>query len=141
MNIMKRSFAMRRTIFVAVLSVVVLVSLIWWWVRSDSSFDSEGSLIIGIQVIVVVFAVFFAFRRLKSAKENLPAEDEMSKKILVRSTATSYHVSLFMWLAVMYFEERINLEGHELIGGGILGMAIIFALSWIFHRYIKRSND
>lgn len=138
---MKKLFHMRKTIFVAVLSVVVLVTLIFWWVRSGSSFDVKGSLMIGIQIVVVVFAIFFAFRRLKSAKQNLPAEDEMSKKILRRGAATSYYVSIYMWLAFMMFEERIDLERSTLIGAGILGMAVIYALSWVYHSYIKRSHD
>jgi hypothetical protein len=132
---------MRKTIFVAVLSVAVLVTLIMWWVRSGSSFDTKGSFMIPIQVVVVVLAVFFAFRRLKSAKQNLPAEDEMSKKILRRGAATSYYVSIYMWLAFMFFEERLEMERSTLIGAGIMGMAIIYALSWIYHMYIRRSHD
>ena len=132
---------MRKTIFVAILSVSVLVSLILWWVRSGSSLDTKGSLMIAIQLVVVVFAVIFAFRRLKSAKQKLPVEDEMSKKILRRGAATSYYVSMYMWLAFMFFEERIDLERSTLIGAGILGMAAIYALSWIYHSYIRRSHD
>ncbi len=132
---------MRKTMFIAVLSVAVLVTLIMWWVRAGSSLETKGSFMIAIQVVVVVFAVFFAFRRLKSAKQNLPTEDEMSKKILRRGAATSYYVSMYMWLAVMFFEERIDLERSTLIGAGILGMAVIYALSWIYHMYIKRSHD
>ena len=127
--------------FIAVLSVAVLVTLIMWWVRAGSSLETKGSFMIAIQVVVVVFAVFFAFRRLKSAKQNLPTEDEMSKKILRRGAATSYYVSMYMWLAFMFFEERIDLERSTLIGAGILGMAVIYALSWIYHMYIKRSHD
>lgn len=94
-----------------------------------------------IQFVVVGFAIVFAFRRLKSVKQNLPVEDEMSKKILRRGAATSYYVSMYMWLVLMYFEDRIKLERHSLIGAGILCMAVIFALSWVYHMYIKRSHD
>ncbi len=132
---------MKRSIIVAVLAVLVTATIAVWMFNSEGSISGKAIGIGSIQLVVLVFAAFAVYRRWTAAKNKLPAEDEMSKKILVRSTATSYHVSLFMWLALMYFEERINLEGHELIGGGILGMAIIFALSWIFHRYIKRSND
>ncbi len=132
---------MKRSIIVAVLAVLVTATIAVWMFNSEGSISGKAIGIGSIQLVVLVFAAFAVYRRWTAAKNKLPAEDEMSKKILVRSTATSYHVSLFMWLALMYFEEGINLEGHELIGGGILGMAIIFALSWIFHRYIKRSND
>ena len=65
----------------------------------------------------------------------------MSKGILRRGAATSYYVSLYMWLAFMFFEEQINLERSTLIGAGILGMAVIYGLSWVYHSYIRRSHD
>ena len=132
---------MKRSIILAVLAVLVTATIAVWMFNSEGSISGRAIGIGSIQLVVLVFAAFAVYRRWTAAKNKLPAEDEMSKKILIRSTATSYHVSLFMWLALMYFEEGLDLEGHELIGGGILGMAIIFALSWIFHRYIRRSHD
>ena len=134
-------FKIRKAIFLAVLAVSVMVSMIFWFIKSGASFDLKGSSMIIIQFVVVGFALIVAFRRLKSVKQKLPAEDEMSKNILRRGAATSYYVSLYMWLAFMFFEDSINLERHSLIGGGILGMAIIYALSWVYHMYIKRSHD
>ena len=94
-----------------------------------------------IQIVVLGFAVVVVVKRWKAKKEKLPAEDEMSKKILRRGAATSYYVSIYLWLALMFFEESINLERSTLIGAGILGMAVIYALSWIYHNYIRRSHD
>lgn len=132
---------MRKAMFLAVLSVVVLTTMIWWLVRSETAFNLKQSLMIIIQFVVVGFAIVLAFRRLKSVKQNLPAEDEMSKGILRKGAATSYYVSLYMWLAFMFFEEHINLERSTLIGAGILGMAFIYALSWVYHTYLRRSHD
>ncbi len=131
----------RKATFLAVLSVAVLTTMIYWMVRSEVTMNLKESLMIIIQLVVVVFAIFFAFRRLKSVKQNLPAEDEMSKGILRRAAASSYYVSLYMWLAFMFFEEHIDLERRILIGAGILGMAIIYALSWVYHNYIRKSHD
>lgn len=132
---------MRKTIFIAVLSVVVLVNMIFWMFRSAKSMDTQEILMMVILFIVAVFAIVIAFGRLKSVKQNLPAEDEMSKGIKRKAAATAYYVSIYMWLAMMIFEEHINLERRALIGGGILGMALIFALSWAYHNYIRHSHD
>lgn len=132
---------MRKSIFIAVFSVSLLVSMIFSIVRSDVTLNLKESSLLIILLVVVVFAVFFAFRRLRSAKQNLPAEDEMSKKLLRKSAATSYYVSIYMWLAFMFFEKHIDLERSTLIGAGILGMALIYTLSWIYHNYIRRSHD
>jgi len=132
---------MKRSIIIAVLAILVTATIVVWMLNSEGPISGKAIGMGSIQLVVLAFAALVVYRRWTAAKNKLPAEDEMSKKILIRSTATSYHVSLFMWLALMYFEEGLDLEGHELIGGGILGMAIIFALSWIFHRYIRRSHD
>ena len=131
----------RKATFIAVLAVSVLVTMIFWFVRSGATLDFTGSSIVIIQFVVLAFAILVVFRRLKSAKHNLPAEDEMSKGILRRGAATSYYASMYMWLAFMFFEERIELERSTLIGAGILGMAVIYALSWVYHSYIKRFHD
>ncbi len=131
----------RKTILLITTSCGVLAGVFVWLRSSEKVINPSEVGMIGAVVLMVGFALFLGFRRLRSLKENLPAEDEMSKKILRRGAATSYYVSMYMWLAFMFFEERINLERSTLIGAGILGMAVIYALSWIYHMYIKRSND
>ena len=132
---------MRKAIIVAVLAVLVTGTLIIWLLNSETPRIPEGFLMIPIQIVVLGFAVVVVVKRWKAKKEKLPAEDEMSKKILRRGAATSYYVSIYLWLALMFFEESINLERSTLMGAGILGMAVIYALSWIYHNYIRRSHD
>ncbi len=132
---------MKKTIFIAVLSVSVLVAMCIWLLRSGSTLDFKETMMIIVLIAVVDFAIFFAFRRLKSAKQKLPPEDELSRSIKQRGAATAYHMSLYMWLAMMLFEEHIDLDRSTLIGAGILGMVLIFGLSWIYHNYIRKSHD
>ena len=132
---------MRKAVIIVLLALLVLTSMIIWMINSGSSFELKGILMIGIQVVMVVFATVVLYRRMRSARQKMPAEDEMSKSITRRGAASSYYVSIYMWLALMLFEDRIKLEGHSLIGAGILGMALIYGLSWIYHMYIKPSDD
>jgi len=132
---------MRKAIIVAVLAVLVTGTIIIWMLNSETPRFSEGFLMIPIQIVILVFAVVVLVKRWRAKKEKLPVEDEMSKQILRRGAATSYYVSIYLWLALMFFEESIDLERSTLIGGGILGMAVIYALSWVYHNYIRRSHD
>ena len=132
---------MKKAIIIAVLAVLVTGTIIIWLLNSEAPRFPEGILMISIQIVILVFAVMFVVKRRRANREKLPAEDEMSKKILIRSTASSYHVSLFMWLVVMYLDDKVNLECHELVGAGIMGMALIFAMSWIYYNYFRRSHD
>ena len=132
---------MRKAIIIAVLAVLVTGTIIIWFINSDTPGLTEGFLMIPIQIVILVFAVVVVVKKWRAKKEKLPAEDEMSKKILRRGAATSYYVSIYLWLALMFFEESIDLERSTLIGAGILGMAVIFALSWVYHNYFRRSHD
>ena len=132
---------MKRSIIIAVLAVLVTAAIVVWMLNSETPFSGKAIGIGGIQLVVLVFAAFVVYRKWTAAKNKLPAEDEMSKSILRRGAATSYYVSMYMWLVFMYFEERIDLERSTLIGAGILGMAIIYALSWVYHSYIRKSHD
>jgi hypothetical protein len=132
---------MRKAIVIAVLAVLVTATMVIWMLNAEAKINIKSVLLIAIQVVVLGFAVLVVLRRWKASREKLPVEDEMSKKILRRGAATSYYVSLYLWLALMFFEEDIDLERSTLIGAGILGMAIIYALSWVFHRFIRITHD
>ncbi len=132
---------MRKAIFMVVLAVALIVSFSYWLIFKSDQLNTQEILMIAALVLIVAFALFLAFRRLRDAKENLPQEDEMSRNIMRRGTSTAYYISLFMWLGVDYMSDKTKLECHSLIGAGIMGMAIAFALSWIYHRYIRRSHD
>jgi len=132
---------MRKAIIISVLAVVVLGTMLLWLFNSESSFKGSSAIMIGIQVIILVFAVLVVVKRWTAKKQSLPAEDEMSKQVLLRSTAGAYHLSIYMWLAFMFFEDHIELERSTLIGAGILGMAILYGLSWVYQNYIKKSHD
>ena len=123
------------------LSMSALSGLVVYLLSPDLEVNiNEVLMVVGV-ILVVGFALFLAFRRMRDIKSDLPAEDEFSKKIMRRAGATSYYVSLYLWLALMMFEEIIALERSSLIGAGIMGMALIFALSWIYHRYIRTAHD
>lgn len=138
---------MRRAIIIAVISLLVVGTFVVWIVNTERasenklSIDATSILMVAVAVVVLIYAVLVVVKRIRDAKNHLPSEDEMSKKILRRGAATSYYSSLYLWLVIMFFEERIDLERSSLIGAGILGMAIIYALSWLFHRFVLTPHD
>ena len=116
---------MKKAIILFIVVALVSVTTILWLFTSHETLKSFDFLSFGVIFLVVGFAVFFGYKRLTSAKRGEPAEDELSKKILLKTAATSYYVSLYMWLGIMFIKERVNLDTDELFGAGILGMALI----------------
>jgi peptidoglycan/LPS O-acetylase OafA/YrhL len=122
---------MKKSFLAVIVSVLVIITTVLW--ISDALSLSLGEyiqfLIIGI---LVYFGLYVGYRRFTSEKRRQPAEDEFSKKILQKSAAISYYISLYLWLIIMYLTDKLKVETDIMFGWGILGMAVIFAGSWIF---------
>jgi len=122
---------MKKSFLAVIVSVLVIVTTVLW--MSDALSVSVGEytqfVIIGI---LVCFGLYVGYRRFTSEKRGQPAEDEFSKKVLQKSAAVSYYISLYLWLVIMYLTDRMKIETDIMFGWGILGMAVIFAGSWIY---------
>ena len=121
---------MKKTIIIFVLAALIIFPTIMW-VLNDKSENILSMIEPVIVVFVVSFAIVLGIRRLKSLRKNEPTEDELSKKIMTRASSLSYYISLYFWLILLYFSDRISLDTNSIIGNGIVGMAVIFVLSWL----------
>ena len=132
---------MKKAVIMFVIAAVVIFTAVLWFMSIDTAYKPADLLKLGVVILVVGFALFAAYKRLTSAKRGEPAEDELSKKIMQKTAAFSYYISIYLWLAIMYFSDRLHLETHTLIGSGILGMAIVFALCWLFFNFRGIRNE
>ena len=132
---------MKRANLVFIVAGLVLATAVLWFFSANSKFRLYDLLELGIILLVVGFAVFFGYKRITSARRGEPAEDEMSKKVMRKTAAWSYYVSLYAWLFIMYISDKIKLETHAVIGMGILGMAVIFAVCWLIFNFIGIRNE
>jgi peptidoglycan/LPS O-acetylase OafA/YrhL len=125
-----------KTLLSLLISIVVIISLgVWMYFSLDGEFLAGDLLHAGIIILLVAFAGIIGFQRFRSEKRGEPAEDEFSKKVMRRAASTSFYVSLYWWLVFAYISENWQMEGGSLIGRGIMGMAIIFAISWFYYKW------
>jgi peptidoglycan/LPS O-acetylase OafA/YrhL len=132
---------MKKGIIVLIVSLTVLITTGLWLFSTNGILKPYDILTFGIIILVVGFAIFVGYTRISGARRGEPAEDEMSKKILQRTAAVSYYVSLYLWVAVLFIKDRVNLDTEELIGGGILGMAITYAICWVILYFRGLRNE
>lgn len=132
---------MKKGIIVFIVAALVLITTGIWFFSAKENLKLFDLASFGIIILVVAFAVFIGIKRLTSAKRGEPAEDELSKKVMQRTAAWSYYVSLYLWLAIMYFSDRLKFETHTIIGAGILGMAVIFAICWLVFNFRGVRNE
>jgi hypothetical protein len=125
---------MKKSFPALIISTLVLISTVLWVTSSKTTLNFGSIAQIGIILVVISIGAYVGITRLKSEKRGEPAEDEMSKKILQKASSTSYYISLYVWLGVMYYSDKTKLETHSLIGAGIVGMAIVFCACWVFYK-------
>ncbi len=123
---------MKKSMLVFVVAGLVVLSTILWMVNSVGMPDTTDTIQFGIIGLLIAFAVFVGFRRLKSERRGEPVEDELSKRILQKTAAWSYYISLYLWVAMIYIKDRVEMDNEQLIGTGVLGMAVTFVVCWLF---------
>ena len=126
---------------IALAIVLALVGLtVFLWLGKES-LEVEELTSLGVILAVVAFAAFILMRRIKSWKAGEPQEDEFSKKVMLRTSSLSYYISLYFWVFLLWLKDRVEFDQEELLGTGILGMAVIFVLSWVFFHFRGVPND
>ena len=131
---------MIKSLIIILLSALVLVTTLIWLINSPALDEFPGIFIPLILLIIIGFGIFIGVRRIRSIKSGQPAEDELSRKIMQKASSASYYFSIYLWLSLMYLSDKSEWETHTLIGAGILGMAIILVLCWIFFKMIGLKN-
>jgi len=132
---------MKKTVVLFIIAAMVLIATGFWIFSGSSPVEPAELSSLVVIVLVVAFALFVGYKRLTSVKKGEPAEDEMSKKIMQKTSSLSYYISLYWWLAIMYFSDRLKFEMHTIIGTGILGMAVIFTVCWLVFNFRGVRNE
>jgi len=131
---------MKRTIVMFVISALVVASLVLWAIKGHIAGNIQEMIMVGTSLVIVGFAVYLGILRLRSHRLQEPAEDELSKKVMMRASSLAYYISIYLWLFVMYISDKTTLEVHSLVGAGILGMAVVFLLCWIGVKVVGTKN-
>lgn len=132
---------MKKALLVFIVAALVLVTVGIWIFSVRGAIKPFDLVSFGVTILVIAFAVFVGFKRLNSARRGEPAEDELSKKVMQKTASLSYYISLYWWLVIMYFADKLNYETHSFIAAGILGMAVIFAVCWLVFNFRGIRNE
>ena len=130
---------MKKTIIIFVIAALVLIPLALWALNVRG--DIQEVLMISVVFLLVGFAVLVGINRLKSHRNNEAPEDELSKKVMTKASSLSFYISIYFWLVMSYISDRVSLETQSLIGMGIVGMSVIFFLSWLGIKIFGLKNE
>jgi peptidoglycan/LPS O-acetylase OafA/YrhL len=132
---------MKKAVIIFIVAALVIATAILWLMSSSGNLKPADLVSSAVLILVVGFALFIGFRKLTSARRGEPVEDELSKKVMRKTAAYSYYISLYLWLVLMYFSDKCNYEAHIIIGGGILGMALVFTVCWLIFNFRGLRNE
>ncbi len=132
---------MKKAVVIFIVAALVLATVGLWIFFASETFKLIDIANFGIIFLLVAFAVLIGYKRLSGAKRGEPAEDELSKKVMRKTSSLSFYISLYLWLAIMFFSDKLNYETHTIIGIGILGMAVVFAVCWLVINFTGIKNE
>jgi len=121
------------------ISALIIAAL--FILRSNDIILGENSNMSIILLLVAAFASVVAIIRFRSFKNREPAEDEYTKKVMQKTASYSFYISLYLWLLISYFSEDSGMDTQQVIGLGVVGMAIVFAISWVVVKLIGLRNE
>ena len=125
---------MKKLILLIVVFVLVMATIVFWAANTDFNYGLQDISMAVILFFILSFAFFQIISRIKSVSRNEPSEDEFSKRIMRRASSMAFYTSIYSWLLFSFLNDKWNLEGHTIIGLGILMMVIIFVLYWIYFK-------
>ncbi len=128
---------MRKDKIILVAQVVVLTLIMatfaLWLVTALQKDKDLKDLLIGLPMIIIIAIIIpKLIRNYKSIRQNMPAVDERSKKAVTRAAALSFYVSIYLLLTIGWFGDDYFERPSQATGCGIMGMAVIFLISWIY---------
>jgi peptidoglycan/LPS O-acetylase OafA/YrhL len=132
---------MKKAVIIFIVAALVIATAIIWLMSISGNLNPVDIISFAILILVVGLALFIGFKKLSSARRGEPVEDELSKKVMRKTASLSYYISLYLWLIIMYFSDKFNYEAHIIIGGGILGMAIVFTVCWLIFNFTGIKNE
>ncbi len=129
-------------ITIGIAFLVVATSLFAYLGGAKNGMNRENIGYIAVSLVIIIFMTIFLARRYQSVKQGMPLEDERSKKIMLLATSRSYFVTMYWLLAISMFEKPLagfvgleTLDAGQVVGGGILGMAVSFFGFWLYYNY------
>jgi len=127
---------------VVIIFVVATLSLYFFSISPGGIEFGEGLILILPLIILLGFGIF-VIKRHKDANGG-PLEDERTRNIMNVSMARAYLFSIYWLLFLGFFSEDFglaSLAASSLIGVGILGMAILFGICYIYTSRFDKSIE
>ena len=122
-------------LIIMVLGSITLIAgwLLWLFMNwSATGLDME-IIALSIPLLIITIAmIMIAAVNFKNIRRGLPMKDEMSKRIEYKAGACTFFIGIYWLLFLGMFGDAYFERPSQATGAGILGMAIIFLVLWVY---------
>jgi len=89
-----------------------------------------------VALFAVVISIFYLKNRFSEVEKGYPLADERSNKVMLVAASKAYVISIWFLLIMSYLSDGYIefRDPGQALGVGILGMAVILGLSWLWYR-------
>jgi uncharacterized membrane protein len=112
------------------IAALILASMGFWVFNTSKPLNEFSYSIIAAMLLVVGFVIYFGIQALKDAKSGLNPVDEFSKKVAEKAAATTFKISIYMWLFGMFMLDFFAIDSVNkaklVIAIGMVVMTLIF---------------
>jgi hypothetical protein len=123
--------------------IITLIVAIGYGITIKSGISESYPKILAIilWVFVVGMMIFKQVEGIKRHNRGEPIKDELTKKIRTRASSYAFNISLFLWLIISLFIEKLKIAPQMILIYGIFGMLLIFSACWLFSKYYMTKYD
>ncbi|SHJ28045.1 DUF2178 domain-containing protein [Aquimarina spongiae] len=122
-------------------TILGFVLLVLWLYMAKKPFNATGYLIFGLSFIMILIGVYFKIQTYKNQRLGLTSEDEFSKRIKERASSKAFSISFYIWLGIILFVKDIEPKAKIIMGLGLLVMALVFLLNWLYYSKVGISDE
>lgn len=125
---------MKKFLLALVLALIILGHEIIKLSNSKDPFNNENLVMLGLTLVIVIGVPTVVWIEWNRKKQGRPMVDEMTKKIALKSYATSYYLSFISWAIVLYASEIYKFNNRTFFIIGTLSMCLIGLIIWLYYK-------
>ena len=129
-----------KLLFLCGLVGTIVFSISFYRLSASISLENMHYFVFALVLFTMIVSTLIYFRRLRDESKGIPSQDELSLAISSNAARDSFPYSYGLWMTILIIA-MFSDHSVILIGSGIIGMAIIYVLFWLYHKRKGLSND
>ena len=122
-----------KTMLIILVAGTVTFTAGLWLYSTQAELSNLEYAVAALVLVVVIASLAVGFRKLKDAKQGIPAEDELSLQVKQKAAAVAFAGSFYIWTMILLFMPEEDISPTIPIGVGIMLSGLLFFGLWAYY--------